>query len=73
MQNGLKRMFFYERKNILGSKGNILGDNFQVFNGYPFKNVTKYFAHYILHIFPFQNILHLFLFVRKNTPLLFTD
>ena len=49
MQNGLKRIFFYEEKNF-GSKGKLsisyenIEKNVQVFNGYHRKNVNKYFC-----------------------------
>ena len=46
---------FYNRKNF-GSK-----ENFNFNNGYPCKEFHKIFV----HIFPFQNILHLCLF-KKN-------
>ena len=53
-----KAYVFYKRtkKNLV-----IKENTFTVFNRYPCKNVTEYF-----HNFPFQNILHLFLFLRRK-------
>ena len=64
MQKGLKLMFFMkEKKN--GSKGkiSIFYENFvkKAVNG-SLSQMSQIF----LHIFPFQNILHLYLFFRKK-------
>ena len=58
MQNDLKRMYFMKEKNF-GSKGKIL------FNGYPCKNVKKYFCIF----FPFRTFC---IFFILKTPILVT-
>ena len=68
MQNGLKNIFSRKNKNF-GSNGKILRkisifyENI-VLNGYPYKNVTKYFC-----IFFHFRTLHLFLFFLKKTSM----
>ena len=68
MQNGQNVCFSGKKKNI-GSKRKILifyeniEKNVQVFNGYPFKNVTKYFCIF----FHFRTFCIFFSFSEKNT------
>ena len=69
MQNGLKvKTYVFMKEKNFGYKGKHLSRYFhkilKFFNGYPCKKVTKY----VCIFFPFQNILHLFLFFsKKNT------
>ena len=68
MTNGLKRMFFMKEKKtlILKEKNSIFNENIVknviVFNGYPCKNVTKYFSYFSIS----ENSAS-FSFFRKNT------
>ena len=73
MTNGLKRMFFMKEKKtlILKEKNSIFYENIVknviVFNGYPCKNVTKYFSYFSIS----ENSAS-FSFFQKKTPIFVT-